>query len=249
MRRSKASVHRSRIGRKRPPREADLEQVVSADSSNSKRKKPTRDHGDLAFHCEAVARIVWGDPSSETATELRWGTHGSRVLNRAKGVWFDHERGVGGGTLDLVPAPTNDGRLQWLRDHGLISNAPSGLHQGRNGGRKPFTIIDTYDYTDESGALLFQVVRSAPKDFRQRRPNGKGGWTWSLGKTRRVLYRLPEVRDAVAGGRIVLIVEGEKDVNTLRELGFAATCNPGGANKWRTEYTESLRERRGHHRR
>ena len=242
MRRSKASVHRSRIARKRPPREADLEQVVSADSSNSKRKKPTRDHGDLAFHCEAVARIVWGDPSSETATELRWGTHGSRVLNRAKGVWFDHERGVGGGTLDLVPAPTNDGRLQWLRDHGLISNAPSGLHQRRNGGRKPFTIIDTYDYTDESGALLFQVVRSAPKDFRQRRPNGKGGWTWSLGKTRRVLYRLPEVRDAVAGGRIVLIVEGEKDVNTLRELGFAATCNPGGANKWRTEYTESLRD-------
>jgi len=60
MRRSqlKASVHRPRIGRKRPPREADVAQVVSTDNSNCKRKKPARDHSDLAFHCEAVARIV-----------------------------------------------------------------------------------------------------------------------------------------------------------------------------------------------
>ena len=42
---------------------------------------------------------MWGKPSSETASELRWGTHGSRVVNREKGVWYDHERGVGGGTL------------------------------------------------------------------------------------------------------------------------------------------------------
>src|SRR5262249_44144575 len=85
-------------------------------------------------------------------------------------------------------------------------------------------------------------VRFAPKDFRQRRPNGKGGWTWSLGKTRRVLYRLPEVRDAVARGRLVVIVEGEKDADNLRKLGFTATCNAGGANKWRAEYNESLRD-------
>jgi putative DNA primase/helicase len=150
--------------------------------------------------------------------------------------------GAGGGTLDLIPGATKDDRLQWPRDHSLISNARRGVRQGRNGGRKPFSVVATYDYTDESGALLFQVVRHAPKDFRQRRPNGKGGWTWSLGKTRRVLYRLREVRDAVAGGRMVLVVEGENDADNLRKLGFIATCNPGGANKWRTEYTESLRD-------
>src|SRR5262249_18960762 len=127
MRRSqlKASVHRPRIGRKRPPREADVEQVVSTDNSNCKRKKPARDHSDLAFHCEAVARIVWGKPSRETATELRWGMHGSRVVNRAKGIWFDHEHGIGGGTLDLALGATKDDRLQWLRDRGIISNAPA----------------------------------------------------------------------------------------------------------------------------
>jgi hypothetical protein len=30
-------------------------------------------HSDLALLCEPVARIVWGKPSSETASELRWG--------------------------------------------------------------------------------------------------------------------------------------------------------------------------------
>jgi AAA domain len=193
------------------------------------------DHSDMALLCEPVARIVWGQPSSETASQLRWGTRGSRVLDRAKGVWHDHERGVGGGTLDLVPAATRTEQLQWLRDRGLISGAPG------NGGAASLSIVATYNYMDESGAPLFEVVRLSPKDFRQRRPNGKGGWNWSLGDARRVLYRLPEVRDAAASGRLVLVVEGEKDTDNLRKLGFTATCNPGGANKWRAEYNESLR--------
>ena len=35
-------------------------------------------------------------------------------------------------------------------------------------------IVATYDYTDASGELLFQVLRFDPKDFRQRRPDGRG---------------------------------------------------------------------------
>jgi len=60
--------------------------------------------------CEPVARIVWGEPSSETASDLRRGTRDSWVLDRAKGVWHDHERGVGGGTLNLIPGATNTER-------------------------------------------------------------------------------------------------------------------------------------------
>jgi putative DNA primase/helicase len=60
--------------------------------------------------------------------------------------------------------------------------------------RKPSGKIGaTYDYLDEVGSLLFQVCRMEPKDFRQRRPDGNGGWDWRLGDTRRVLYRLPEL--------------------------------------------------------
>ena len=35
-------------------------------------------------------------------------------------------------------------------------------------------IVATYDYTDEGRRLLYQNVCFEPKDFRQRRPDGKG---------------------------------------------------------------------------
>ncbi len=104
--------------------------------------------------------------------------------------------------------------------------------------------LATYDYRDEVGTVLFQTVRLHPKDFRQRRPDGRGGWIWDLKGVRRVLYRLPELIEAIKSGRkvkIVFIVEGEKDVDRLRALNEVATCNPMGAGKWRDEYAESLR--------
>src|SRR5688572_14637741 len=73
-------------------------------------------------------------------------------------------------------------------------------------------IVATYDYTDEHGNLLYQIVRYQPKDFKQRRPDGCGGWIWRKGG-RQVLYRLPEVLEAP----IVFVVEGEQDVETLRQ--------------------------------
>lgn len=107
-----------------------------------------------------------------------------------------------------------------------------------NGGRR---LVETYDYVDESGQLLFQVARFEPKGFAQRRPDGNGGWTWSLGDTRRVLYRLPIIVGAIELGATVYVVEGERDVHAVEEAGQAATCNPGGAGKWRSEYAETFR--------
>lgn len=93
-------------------------------------------------------------------------------------------------------------------------------------------IVATYDYHDASGSLLFQVVRFDPKNFRQRRPDGRGGWLWSLGDTKRVLYRLPELL-AADSTAWVFVVEGEKDADNLRAIGLTATCNSGGACKWK----------------
>ena len=100
--------------------------------------------------------------------------------------------------------------------------------------------VAEYPYTDEHGALLFQVVRLEPKSFRQRRPDGQGGWIWNLNGTRRVLYRLPEVLNA----KSVLVCEGEKDCDTALKWDLVATSNAGGAGKWRDEYSESLRGKR-----
>lgn len=105
-------------------------------------------------------------------------------------------------------------------------------------------IVATYRYTDEAGQLLFECVRFQPKTFRQRRPDSAkpGAWVWNLEGVRRVLYRLPELKAALAAGRTIFICEGEKDVDTLAEHGFAATCNPMGAGKWQSEHTGTLRD-------
>jgi putative DNA primase/helicase len=102
-------------------------------------------------------------------------------------------------------------------------------------------IVATYDYRDERGELVYQVVREQPKDFAQRRPDGAGGWIWNLGDTRRVLYRLPALRAALVAGDPVWIAEGERDVERLEAEGCVATCNAGGAGKWRDDYAEVLR--------
>jgi len=102
-------------------------------------------------------------------------------------------------------------------------------------------IVAEYDYRDEAGNLVFQVVRFDPKDFRQRKPDGKGGWTWSVKGVRVVPYRLPEL--LAEPTRAVFIVEGERDADALARIGLAATCNAGGAGKWTAEHSEFLRGR------
>ncbi len=96
--------------------------------------------------------------------------------------------------------------------------------------------VATYDYCDERGKLLYQVVRYEPKDFRCRRPDGNGGSSWNLDGVRLVPYRLPELAEAPR----VFSAEGEQDVDTLVSLGLVATCNHGGAGKWREEHTRAL---------
>jgi putative DNA primase/helicase len=109
-------------------------------------------------------------------------------------------------------------------------------------GRGP-SVVATYDYFDERGGLMYQVRRTADKEFPVYHQDG-GRWVAGLNGQRRVLYRLPELVRAQASD-YVFIVEGEKDVENLRKLGLVATCNPGGAGKgkWRAEYNDSLRKR------
>lgn len=116
------------------------------------------------------------------------------------------------------------------------------------------TIAATYQYADEQGVLLYEVVRYKPKNFRQRRPDGKGGWIWNLGDSRRVIHGLPDVRRRITDpdARLyrethglphdVFITEGERDDEKLWTRGLIATTNAGGAGKWRPEYTQQLVE-------
>src|SRR5436309_1213083 len=58
---------------------------------------------------------------------------------------------------------------------------------------------------------------------------------------RRVLYRLPAVREAIKDGTPIYVPEGEKDVHAIEEAGGVGTTNPGGAGKWSRAYTEALK--------
>jgi hypothetical protein len=122
--------------------------------------------------------------------------------------------------------------------HGLASGAE---RNGRRRNGRRGRIVETYDYHDEGGNLLYQTVRFEPKDFSQRRPNGRGGWEWNLQGVRLVPYRLPEF--IAEHGQLALVCAGEKDTDRARELGFTATTNPLGEGKWRDEYAEHFKGR------
>ncbi|QDT56897.1 Regulatory protein RepA [Caulifigura coniformis] len=118
----------------------------------------------------------------------------------------------------------------------LFSQPRSNGHHGGNGRQ----IVATYDYCDAFGKLLYQAVRYEPKDFRQRRPDGNGGWIHKLSGVDPVPYRLPALIQSADHDRVVYVVEGEKDADRLAAMGLTATCNSGGAGKWRKEFAEHL---------
>lgn len=102
-------------------------------------------------------------------------------------------------------------------------------------------IAAIYQYRDLSGAVVHETVRYEPKRFTQRRPDGKGGHVYSLQGIEPVLYRLPEIMAAKATTPII-VVEGEKDVDNLVNLGYQATTSPMGAGKWHLSYSIYLED-------
>ncbi len=131
-----------------------------------------------------------------------------------------------------------------MRAAELFPSNPS--YNGKNGSTGHMDEVASYTYTDEQGKNLFQKRRYLPKSFLLFRWEN-GEWKAKLETVRRVLYRLPEVVAAAQAGRIVFLVEGEKDADNLAALGFCTTTNYEGASKdtqkpkWREDYSKSLR--------
>ena len=90
----------------------------------------------------------------------------------------------------------------------------------------------SFDYHDRDGNVLFTVKRGAGKKFTAH-PKG-------IAKENRPLYRLPEL---LASDGAVVVVEGEKDADSLTRMGITATSCAFGAGKWLPHYPESLRGR------
>jgi hypothetical protein len=158
-----------------------------------------------------------GHQDRKASLSISIGNDGRLLLHCHAGCDLNHVlQSAGLETKDLFPV---NGNVYNLRD---VSKS---------------RIVATYDYATPDGQLSYQVVRYEPKDFRQRRPDGRGGWIWKIDGLKRLPYNLPELLNS----DYPLVVEGEKDVNNLRKIGMVATCNPGGALKWTAELDQYFR--------
>lgn len=124
---------------------------------------------------------------------------------------------------------------------------PTGAHtHGANGtrgtGGAGLKEVEAYLYHDASGELSYEVVRfvdgSGSKTFRCRQPLPSGGHRWGLKGKTPLPYRLPKLLEAIEAGDPVVVVEGERDVRTVEQLGWTATTNHGGASRGKPKWTE-----------
>ncbi len=165
----------------------------------------------------------------------------SLSINLERGIWRCFACNVGGGILDFERRLTGkDDATCWAAINETIGReAPKTSKRGQ--------IVATYDYQDAAGTVVFQVVRLEPKDFQQRRPDGKGGWLWNLKGITRVPFNLP----ALVRANVALIAEGERDALNLEiaaaefpnengALSYSVTTNAGGAGNWLDEYSPYL---------
>ena len=121
-------------------------------------------------------------------------------------------------------------------DHGASEQAALGRKKSGSHGKW----VCDYLYHDADGNILYKASRYVREDgkktfqIKHRDETAPGGWAYGLKDAGlpRVIYHLPDVIAAGKSGRTVVVAEGEKDVDNLRALGFAATCNVGGAGKW-----------------
>jgi 5S rRNA maturation endonuclease (ribonuclease M5) len=145
-----------------------------------------------------------GEPTKKTSTHWRWRSKGSFAVNLKKAEWYDFENRDGGGVFKFLMQHNPDRKISDVleQDYGVPKLSQSTL--------------SIFNYN--KGA----VHRLDFPDHKQ---------IWQTGDTeaiKHIPYRLDEWVDADS----VVIVEGEKCVNALFELGILATCNVGGAGKW-----------------
>jgi DNA primase len=106
-------------------------------------------------------------------------------------------------------------------------------------------ITAVYDYKDLNGNTIHSTIRYNPKGFSQRRPDPNNPTEHIYKDVFKditpILYNLQAVTNAITNKKPVIVVEGEKDCETLAKIGYTATTCPMGAGKWRRHYADTLK--------
>ncbi|GAA4973931.1 AAA family ATPase [Pseudonocardia tropica] len=115
---------------------------------------------------------------------------------------------------------------------------PDNNHSPATSSRSSPAAPAEYVYRRPDGSESFKVVRRRGKRFHQQR---KVGEHWESGGSPEATS-LPYNADKIADAERVMVVEGERDADTVERVwGDVATCNAGGAGKWKTAHAEHLR--------
>ena len=180
----------------------------------------------------------------------RGGKNPSVSVDDAKGVWNDHKTGKGGTLIDAymaIEGGTVSEAVHVLGDRYHITPirvtrpAPK-VTRGEHLIGQGYKCTVTYTYTDADGNALYYVDRyeratedgKTEKTFVQRSPTAE-----NLNGVKRVLYNLPALRKADR----VFIVEGEKDVETMRRMNLTATTNSGGGKFWEDDFNAEFADK------
>ena len=156
--------------------------------------------------------------------------------------------GASGRPCSPVSSPATAGAYAGVIGDGIADNGT----RKKSGGHG--RLVCEYIYRAEDGAELFKVQRrvrdDGKKTFIAYRPDAsaRGGWAFGIhdrsgGKEKLLIpysapYHLPQLVAAGKAGRAIVIVEGEKDVESVESLGIVATCNPFGSGKWGKDWPE-----------
>ena len=175
-----------------------------------------------------------------------------RKCSKAEAIeWLEGENYIAKRDSDRRDAPQRQERPRESNEPADQESPPADTPQAQ------MKAVKGYRYTDADGNPLYEVIRyqfllpdgsfergkdgNLKKTFRQRRPDGRGGYIWNLDGIGHTIYRHQEVEQAIERRDLILFPEGEKDVETLEALGFVATTNSGGAGHWSEKHAEMLR--------
>ena len=205
---------------------------------------------EAAGDCVRFARECLGWPMEGDRIQAQWrGGRGFNVALNQRG-WIDHKTKEKGGIIKLCAMAKFGGNIQeaqeflgdWLNltpqnttvrltyDYRRQSTRYAELVQ------RGYHEVCRYTYRNAQGTDIHYVVRmehpTERKQFIQCTP-----YSGSLKGVETVLYNLP----AVSGSDWAIVVEGEKDADTLIALGLPATTCNNGSDHWKDSYTETLR--------
>ncbi len=199
--------------------------------------------------CVDFVEKILNIPVTDGRCVATWrdGSRDSVTVSRDK--WYDHGEKIGGGLLELC-ARTKFGSTEfssiqsaqeflgdWLRlDEVKLRKSSTGRSHYDELIEKGFHETARYEYRDLNDELIYFVCRmehpEKKKEFVQGTPSH-----WGISDITPILYNWKMVHES----DWCVIVEGEKDVETLKRFGVPATTNSGGAKKWRKEFAECLR--------